>query len=159
LIEGVRVVDAEGRERALFEVGEPISVVVDVVAEEAGRFPLVPAALVFRQDAIIVTRHVGERLELDLDEGTRFEARLDFGPLQLGNGSYLLSVGLYRQLDVNDTLTSEIYDYFDRSFEFSVTGNPPLHDEVFRHPGSWTVAVRERAQPLPAARNAPSSAP
>lgn len=159
LIDGVKVVDAEGRERALFEVGEPISVVVDIVAEETNRYPFIPAALIFRQDAIIVTRHVGERLELDVAEGGRVQARLDFGPLQLGNASYLLSVGLYRRLDVNDTMTSEIYDYFDRSFEFSVTGNPPLHDEVFRHPGSWTISVREGAPPLRASGGAPGAAP
>jgi hypothetical protein len=139
LIERVRVVDADERERALFTIGEPVSVVVEAVAESTGRFPLTPAALVFRQDAIIVIRHVGGRLELDLEEGARIEARLDLGPLQLGNGTYLLSVGLYKFLDVNNTTYSESYDYFDRSFEFTVTGNPPLHDEVFRHPGEWTV--------------------
>jgi len=144
LIERVRIVDTDDRERALFTVGEPLRVVVDAVAEGSGRFALIPAALVFRQDAIIVTRHVGERLELELDEGDRIEARLDLGPLQLGNGSYLLSVGLYKELDVQNTTHSEIYDYFDRSFEFSVTGNPPLHDEVFRHPGEWTVRTAVR---------------
>jgi lipopolysaccharide transport system ATP-binding protein len=144
LIERVRVLDAEDRERALFTIGESVSVVVEAVAEGAGRFPLTPAALVFREDAIIVTRHVGELLELDLEEGARIEARLDLGPLQLGNGSYLLSVGLYKFLDVNNTAYSEIYDYFDRSFEFTVTGNPPLHDEVFRHPGEWTVRTAVR---------------
>jgi lipopolysaccharide transport system ATP-binding protein len=153
LIERVRVVDAEDRDRAVFEVGEPVSVIVDIAAEERGRYPLILAALVFRQDAIIVTRHVAERLELDVEESTQIEARLDLGPIQLGNGSYLLSVGLYRRLNVNDTTTSEIYDYFDRSFEFSVTGNPPLHDEVFRHPGRWSVVARERTQALPAKSN------
>jgi lipopolysaccharide transport system ATP-binding protein len=144
LIERVRIVDADDRERAMFTIGEPVSVVIDAVAEGGGRLPLTPAALVFRQDAIIVTRHVGERLDLELDDGDRVEARLDLGPLQLGNGSYLLSVGLYKDLDVENTTHSEIYDYFDRSFEFTVTGNPPLHDEVFRHPGEWTVRTAVR---------------
>jgi lipopolysaccharide transport system ATP-binding protein len=154
LMDRVRMVDGAGRERALFPIGHSVSVVVEAIAEAAGRFPLIPAALIFRTDGIIVTRHVGDELELDLDEGDRIEARLDLGPLQLGNGGYLLSVGLYKELDVNNTLTSEIYDYFDRSFEFTVTGNPPLHDEVFRHPGEWTVLADSPQGVLPAKRSA-----
>jgi len=139
LIEQVRMLDEGGRDQAVFQVHRPLSVVVDVVATEAGGFPLIPAALVFRLDGIVVTRHVGEEVLLELKAGERAQARLDLGPLQLGDGSYLLSVGLYRWLDLNNTLASEYYDYFDRSFEFGVTGNPPLHNEVFRHPGTWTV--------------------
>ena len=118
---------------------EPLSVLVDAVAEADGTFPVTPAALVFRADGIIVTRHVGDEVRLTLKRGDRLTARLDFGPVQLGNGSYLLTVGLYKDLDVNNTLSSEVYDLFDRSFEFSISGSPPLHDEVVRHPGSWSV--------------------
>jgi lipopolysaccharide transport system ATP-binding protein len=150
LMERVIIVGADGTERALLEAGEQMSITVDVVAESSGRFPLIPAALVFRPDGLVVTRHVGDRIELDVEEGDRVQLRLDFGPLLLGNGTYLLSFGLYKQLDVNDTLTSEIYDYFDRSFEFAVTGNPPLHDEVIRHPGEWTVTQNDSARAVSA---------
>jgi lipopolysaccharide transport system ATP-binding protein len=153
LMERVTITGADGSERALLEVGDEMSVAVDVVAEESGRFPLIPAALVFRPDGLIVTRHVGERIELDVEEDDRVHLRLDFGPLLLGNGQYLLSVGLYKQLDANDTLTSEIYDYFDRSFEFAVTGNPPLHDEVFRHPGEWSVSLSDSGRAVGAPRS------
>jgi lipopolysaccharide transport system ATP-binding protein len=153
LMERVTITGADGSERALLEVGDEMSVAVDVVAEETGRFPLIPAALVFRPDGVVVTRHVGEPIELDVEEDDRVHLRLDFGPLLLGNGQYLLSVGLYKQLDVNDTLTSEIYDYFDRSFEFAVTGNPPLHDEVFRHPGEWSVSLSDSGRAVGAPRS------
>ena len=115
--------------------------VVDAVASASGTFPLIPAALVFRLDGIVATRHVGERELLSIEKGDRIELRLDLGPLMLGNGAYLLSVGLYRELDVGNTQSSTLYDYFDRSFEFAVTGNPPLHTEAFRHPGSWSTKV------------------
>jgi lipopolysaccharide transport system ATP-binding protein len=139
VIEQVLMLDEEGNEQAVFQVHRPLSVVVDVIATEDGSFPLIPAALVFRLDGIVVTRHVGEEVLLDVKPGERVRARLDLGPLQLGDGSYLLSVGLYRWLELDNTVSSQYYDYFDRSFEFGVTGNPPLHNEVFRHPGTWTV--------------------
>ena len=94
-----------------------------------------PAALVFRADGINVTRHVGDEVALELKEGDRIQARLDFGPLQLGDGSYLLSVGLYKALSLNDTMSSEAYDLFDRSFEFSVPG-------AVNGPGDHTVACQ-----------------
>jgi hypothetical protein len=84
---------------------------------------------------------VGERELLRLEEGDRVDLRLDLGPLLLGDGTYLLSVGLYQELDVRNNLSSTLYDYFDRSFEFVVTGNPPVHTEAFRHPGTWSTTV------------------
>jgi ABC-type polysaccharide/polyol phosphate transport system ATPase subunit len=147
-IQSVRMVGSDGLERAVFSVYEPFAVEVDAVATASGTFPLVPAALVFRLDGIVATRHVGEHEVLRLEEGDHLELRLDLGPLLLGNGTYLLSVGLYQKLDIRNTLSSTLYDYFDRSFEFLVTGNPPLHTEAFRHPGDWSLrVVGEAAEP------------
>ncbi len=60
------------------------------------------------------------------------------------SGTYLLSVGLYSKLDLNATsIRSEVYDYFDRSYEFRVVGNPALHNEIVRHPGRWRIEGRD----------------
>ena len=71
----------------------------------------------------------------------------------LGNGTYLLSLGLYERLDVDDIEPSSFYDYYDRSFEFTVTGSPRLHNELVRHPGQWRIEsnVRTAGRPSPAA--------
>jgi lipopolysaccharide transport system ATP-binding protein len=147
-IQRVQMVDEHDAEMAVFRVHEPFSVVVDAVATASGTFPLVAAALVFRLDGIVATRHVGEREVLELEKGDRIELRLDLGPLMLGNGTYLLTVGLYQELDIGNTLSSTLYDLFDRSFEFAVTGNPPLHTEAFRHPGGWTTTVQAAPEQL-----------
>jgi lipopolysaccharide transport system ATP-binding protein len=147
-IRHVQTVGENDAEQAVFRVHEPFGVVVEAVATGSGGFPLIPAALVFRLDGIVATRHVGEREVLQLEVGDRLELRLDLGPLLLGDGTYLLSVGLYRELDVGNTLSSTLYDYFDRSFEFAVTGNPPLHTEAFRHPGNWSTRVLDAAEPF-----------
>ncbi len=147
-IRRVRTVGEDDVEQAVFRVHEPFSVTVEAIATASGTFPLVPAALVFRLDGLVVTRHVGKREVLRLEEGDRIGLRLDFGPLMLGNGAYLLTVGLYQELDVGNTLSSTLYDLFDRSFEFMVTGNPPLHTEAFRHPGGWSTTVITAETPL-----------
>lgn len=140
-IRRVQTVGEGDAERAVFPVYEPFAVAVEAIATSGGTYPLIPAALIFRLDGIVATLHVGERELLELEKGDRIDLRLDLGPLLLGNGTYLLSVGLYQELDVDNTHSSSLYDYFDRSFEFVVTGNPPLHTEAFRHPGSWTTRV------------------
>ncbi len=138
-IEDVRLVDQSGVEAAVFEVEKPLIIEVDVLAHEGGLFPLTPAALVFGTNGVVVTRHIGDEHRFDLAEGDRLQLALDFGALLLGNGAYLVSVGLYRKLDVSLAEPSEFYDYFDKSFEFRVIGNPPLHTELVRHPGAWSV--------------------
>jgi hypothetical protein len=97
------------------------------------------AVLVFRDDGLVMTRHISSRFDVSRMAGDRFRTRVDFGDLLLGNGTYLVSVGLYSKLDVNDIDPSEVYDYFDRSYEFRVVGNPALHNELVRHPGTWSV--------------------
>jgi lipopolysaccharide transport system ATP-binding protein len=140
-IAGVRIVDDDGNDQAIFEVGGTLSVVVDIAAKEAGRYPLIPASIVFRDDGVIVTKHIGDELLLDLAEDEHVEGRLEIGPLMLGNGTYFISLGLYSRLDVDDIEPSEFYDYFDKSFEFQIIGNPRLHSELVRHPGSWRITA------------------
>ncbi|HET6917716.1 MAG TPA: polysaccharide ABC transporter ATP-binding protein [Acidimicrobiales bacterium] len=140
-IRRVQTVGEDNSERAVFRVHEPFSVVVEAVATVSGNFPLIAAALIYRLDGIAATRHVGKRELLRLEEGDRVVLRLDLGRLLLGNGTYLLSIGLYRELDVDNTYSATLYDLFDRSFEFVVTGNPPMHTEAFRHPGDWSTVV------------------
>ena len=140
-ISDVRLLDDFGQEQAVFDVGRPFAIELDIAARAAGTFPVIPAALIFRADGIVVTRHVGDEAIIGVRDGDRFNARLDLGPLWLGNGAYLVSVGLYSHLDIDDVQPSHFYDYFDKSFEFKVVGNPRLHNELVRHPGSWNVSM------------------
>ena len=104
-------------------------------------------AQIFRHDGLIVTRHLGRTEQLDLHEGDELEAVLDLGSLQLGNGDYLASIGMWADLDPQHVEPSSYYHHLDRSFPFEVVGNPPMHDELFMHPGAWHVdpPVRARA--------------
>jgi len=141
VVDQIRLLDAQGNDCAVFDTGDDLAIEVDITANNTGSFPLTPAAIVFRSDGVIVTRHVGDRAVLDVSEGDKVKARLDLGKLLLGNGDYLVSIGLYSKLDLADIDPSEFYDYYDKSFEFKVVGNPAVHNEIVLHPGSWTVAV------------------
>jgi hypothetical protein len=142
-IDDVRILDGNGETQVIFATGESLTIDVGVTVDEPGDHPLYLAALIFRDDGLITTRHVSSRIVVSREPGERFQARLELGDLLLGNGTYLVSVGLYARLDVNDIEPSEFYDYFDKSYEFRIVGNPALHNEIVRHPGQWVVEGAE----------------
>jgi len=137
----------QGRPQAVFRVGAPFRIRVRAAVDRDGTYPVTPVAQIFRHDGLIVTRHLGRTEQLDLQEGDELEAVLDLGSLQLGNGDYLASIGMWADLDPQHVEPSSYYHHLDRSFPFEVVGNPPMHDELFMHPGAWHVdpPVRARA--------------
>jgi lipopolysaccharide transport system ATP-binding protein len=138
-IQDVRLLDAEGREQAVFTADGPMRVAIDFVALEDGTFPVTAAATMYRSDGILVTNQVGGPWSIELHGERRVTIFVDFPSLNLGNGSYVFSIGIYRHLAPTDG--SEAYDLLDRSYEFEVTGNEPFDNGIFSHPAEWSVAV------------------
>ncbi len=143
-VPGLRIVDVaiqdeQGQSQVLFEVGSRCRVTMRVRAEQEGAFPVVPVALIFRPDGIVMTRHIGRRETVHVKAGDELRAVLDLGELQLGNGDYLLSVGVWSEVDPSHVEPSSYYHNLDRSFKFRVTGNPPMRNELFVHPGTWRI--------------------
>jgi lipopolysaccharide transport system ATP-binding protein len=159
---GLRIVQVAmegkaGEERAIFEVGGPFRVRVRARAQQDGLFPLTPVALVFRPDGLIVTRHLGVTETIEMRRGDEVEALLDFGSLQLGNGDYLLSVGMWANIDPDHVEPSTYYHHLDRSYTFRIVGNPPMHDELFVHPGSWRMKLLSKPALKPEVASPPRS--
>jgi lipopolysaccharide transport system ATP-binding protein len=85
-IDEVLLLDDDERERAAFTVGELLHVRVQVKAEREGTFPVIPVAVLYRTDGILVTRLVGPTTALRLRSGQIVNWTLDWGGLDLGNG-------------------------------------------------------------------------
>jgi hypothetical protein len=147
-IENVELVNAQGRPQAVYRVGSPMRVNITIKARDAGTYPLLPTVTLLRLDGMMISNHAGGPYEgLELDAGEQFGVSLDFGPLNLGNANYVLSVALFE----SEVIEQQRYDLIDRTFEFQVTGNNDLcRDAVFQHPQHWElnrrpVAVLRRA--------------
>ena len=136
-IREIQLLGAQDREQAVFRVGSPMSLRVVYEARRGGTFPILPAATLYRVDGILVSNHVGETATVDLAEGERREARLDLGPLNLGDGNYVWSIGLYRRLV--DQADAEWYDLTAHSHEFQVVGNGPFQNGIFGHSYRWQL--------------------
>jgi len=131
------VLTGGGGEQALFEVGSPLSLLMSFVAHRAGTFPIIPVAVLYRRDGVLLSSHVGEMFELELEAGDEAAVRLDLKRLQLGDGHYVFSVALYRTLEYLGE--SEAYDLIDRSYEFEVVGNERGDSSLFHHPSEWQL--------------------
>ena len=135
-IDAVALAGRDG-EQAVFHVGTPLTVTLDIRSHATGTFPLTPAVVLYRLDGTRVSSHVGPPHELELEAGDSRSLRLHFERLNLGDGHYILSAALYRNLV--QLGASETYDLVDRSYEFEVVGNDPFHGGVFHHPAEWIL--------------------
>jgi lipopolysaccharide transport system ATP-binding protein len=145
-IDDVRVRDSHGREAAVFRVGSRLHLEILFSATSAGTHMVIPVAVLYRRDGVLVTRVIGDRVAFAATAGENAVLDLDWGPVELGNGHYVFTVALYRMLDVTGQAPSPYYDLLDRSYEFQVVGTPPLLDGVIRHVASWTLRPREIAE-------------
>ncbi len=136
IIDDVVMEGVDGRERAIFERGEALSLRLRVKARRPGPFTLIPVAVLYRLDGIRISPHIGDRAVLDLDVGETADIRLVFDHLNLGGGRYIFSLALYRTLTA---VAPEIYDIVDRSYEFEVRQDDPLRDGIFEHPSRWEI--------------------
>ncbi len=128
----------DDREQAVFPVGEPLVLMMIVVARRAGRYNLVPAATLFRLDGVFVSNLVGAPTAVELKEGETLGWRLDLRPLNLGDGHFVFSLSLFEGIVALDGSTR--YDLLARAYEFQVVGNTPLASPaIFQHPGKWSV--------------------
>ena len=145
LIERVELLDELGINQAIFEAGTPLTIAVRSRATASGCFSVRPAATIYRADGVLVTNLVGPEFEVDTVDGGHLDLRLEYGPLDFGDGYYTVSIALYRNLSHLDG--PEVYDLLDRSYEFEVQGNKPFDNGVFRHDADWNVeSVTPRSQ-------------
>jgi lipopolysaccharide transport system ATP-binding protein len=143
-IERVRLLDPDGQEQTVFPFGGTLIVEVTVRADATGTFPFRPNIALFRRsDGVLVSQQPGEPTTLTMTAGERRVARLRLAPLNLGNETYVFSVGIYRKLDLSAVEAPERYDAIDRSFEFRVYGREANFRAVFQHPGAWEVAATD----------------
>lgn len=124
-------------EQAVYEVGSPMSLSIRAVATRTDLYPIIPVAVLYRLDGVLVFRHVGEEFQLDLEASSEIGFRLEIPRINLGDGNYVFSVALYRRLE--HLGESQAYDLVDRSYEFEVVGNDPLRNGIFQHPGEWSA--------------------
>jgi lipopolysaccharide transport system ATP-binding protein len=145
-IQQVRVRDADKRDRFLFTTGQSVEFELEIESEVDGRFDCQYHFNIFSLDGRNVTSHMSAPDQFELRTGERRIVRLVYDRLLLGNGTYVVTAGLFRHMDQRDHSTAERYDLLDRSFEFQVVSKYRLNESLVFHPSRWIAPGGEIIQ-------------
>lgn len=137
LIEKARIVDLDGKDRAVFLVNSQLNLRITIKATQVGDYRIILTAPLFRLDGVLVTKFKMSPYYIHLDIGQTITFNLQVDPLNLGNGNYIFSLGLFNE-EVEENCRQ---DLIDRSFEFQVIGNEEYFRQViFNCPVKWSSA-------------------
>lgn len=137
LIEHLSVLDQRGEICFSAKTGDALTIQFQILCEEEGEYPCVFVILIFTEDGRWVTRHCSPSQELRLLKGQHYTFCLRYEELLLGNGKYVFSAALYKELDLGHLSTASYYDLLSRSFEFEVKNKYPDDSSLICHPGTW----------------------
>ena len=137
LIEGLSFQNGKGEEKAVFPVGETITLALDIRATRNGKLPLVVGIVVYTLDGIAVSQNISPSYELDVHNSEVVRISLDYPSLNLRNGRYVISVSLHKDLDPQHPELTERYDLVAQSYQFEIVGNPPLRNGLVELPAHW----------------------
>lgn len=138
-ITGLGFFDAEGARRHTLISGEPAFAVIAFEADLPVLDP-VPVMAIYRPDGTCAMQVIASM------SGHRFDRlegkggiRIDFSPLLLGPGDYLVSIALFRELNLASSVEPASYDLHDRCHALKVLPPPGIHVQigVVNQPAHW----------------------
>jgi len=133
--------DADGERRHTLITGEEASAVIAFSARGELLDPVAVIAI-YRPDSTCVMQVVSNR------DGTSFGTvagenliRVSFAPLQLGAGDYIVSVALFKELNIATRVEPQAYDLHDRCYALKMLPPPGVGIEigVVNQQASWEV--------------------
>ncbi|APC19599.1 hypothetical protein BLL42_28215 (plasmid) [Pseudomonas frederiksbergensis] len=140
-ITGFGFFDAVGARRHTLITGEPAFAVIAFDASQAVLDPI-PVVAIYRPDGTCVMQVIaslsGQRFaQLEGKGGVR----VDFAPLLLGPGDYLVSVALFRELNLASAVEPSSYDLHDRCHALKVLPPSGIHVQigVVNQPVHWEL--------------------
>lgn len=141
VITGFAFFDGERTQRYTLITGEPATAVLAFHAKAPIVQP-VPVIAIYRPDGTcamqVIASLSGQYFErLDGDGGIR----VSFDPLLLGPGDYLVSVALFRELNLASSIEPAAYDLHDRCYALKILPPPGVHVQIgtLNQPASWEL--------------------
>lgn len=140
-ITGFGFFDAEGARRHTLVTGEPAFAIIGFETSQPVQDPI-PVVAIYRPDGTCVMQVIAS---LSGQRFTRLEGRggirVDFSPFLLGPGDYLVSVALFRELNVASAIEPASYDLHDRCHALKVLPPAGINVQigVVNQPARWEL--------------------
>lgn len=140
-ITGFGFFDTQDTRRHTLISGEPAFAVIAFQASQTVVDP-VPVVAIYRPDGTCVMQVISSLNGVGFPriEG-KGAIRVGFSPLLLGPGDYLVSVALFRELDLGSALEPAAYDLHDRCHALKVLAPPGIHVQIgtVNQPAEWEL--------------------
>lgn len=147
IVDSVSCLDQNQRERAVFSVGDTITLSMDIRAERAGTHPLIIGIALHTLDGIVVSQNISPQYQLTVQDNEIIHVDMDYPAINLPNRRYVFSVSLHKDLDPQYPELTERYDLVSQSYEFEIVGNPPLRTSLFVLPAEWRTSNSGQVTP------------
>lgn len=136
-IHDLKLLNSSGEIVDAINVNQKVDIEISIQAEVTGFYNVYFVVVLFTEDGRWLTRHCSHKMEINIEKNKIHAIRMQYEKVLLGNGKYVFSVAIYKNLDLNDLSTARYYDLLSRSFEFKVYGNPQGDSTLFHHPAKW----------------------
>lgn len=136
-IRSVEVLNNRGIPAHLFRTGESMTIRLTTTLEESGEYPCRFVILLFASDGRVLSRHVSEYINVSGAAGREEVIDLYYPKILYGNGDYVFSAAIYKELDLGHLNKSSYYDLLSRSFRFSIKSEYPDDQSLVHHPAEW----------------------
>jgi lipopolysaccharide transport system ATP-binding protein len=138
-IKQIRLLNSEARVSYVFNTQEKMEVEITIEASESDIYGCIFAIVLFTEDGKMLTRHCSPKANYKMDKGKNLVVSLFYEELLLGNGKYIFSAAIYKQLDLFDLSSALYYDLLSRSFEFQVISQHSDDSSLFHPPCQWNL--------------------
>lgn len=133
----VELVGEGHRPRTVFDLYSKMTININIKATESGLFPCKYHVYIYTLDGNNVSLYMSDVTVKELKKDEEFLVSLQLDRLLLGNGEYVVTVGLYKSFEMSGDQPAEIYDLIDRSFKFRVQSSFSNDYSMFHHPAKW----------------------
>lgn len=141
-VKRVEVRDEHGRVSHLLQAGRPCSIEIEIVAEHDGDFSARFVVLIMSLSGVGVVRHLSDEMHFSLKQGETSQVHMDYEALQLANGDFVFSVGLFKHYDPDGNSNAVRYDLLSRSFNLKVTPLGRSESGLVNLPCRWVQEQR-----------------
>lgn len=128
----------KGKLKDNFRTGESLSIRLKFYAEHDDLYHFKAVIVIFTEEGLWLARHISDTKVITLKKNQQAEINLEIDEVLYGNGTFILSVALYKNLDLDHMYDAEAYDLLSRSFKIKVVANRDDDSTIFYHPAKWS---------------------
>ena len=137
----VELLDGKDKPRRVFTTGDAFKAILTIETfRRIDEFVLVFCINNIDTTSATQVFYTKEDSGLEYLDG-RYVFNMEFSPLMLGRGHYIVSIGLYKFCDMGEEKENPSYFVLDRALEFKVEQPDGIRKELgrFVHPVNWTI--------------------